>query len=179
MMIFLRSLIESASFHLVLVTHTETQEADDDIARFDDHRIAGNTYTVTRSCLTCDSQIATSNIQLAGQIDRTGYVEDNRTCAIHLHGLTQRTLDRLSGGFIAFVGEGCDMHYHAAAASRSVSSATIRARESEHGRWLRSWLLRSHTPNEAEESEEQDICAINTHSHSKAYHSMQRYSHRR
>ena len=166
---------ERITLHLVLVAHTEAQEAHNDVTGLDDHGIARNTNTVAWGCLTRDSQVATRDFQLALELDGTGYVEDDGTRTVHLHGFAQRTLDRQTGGLVAFVGERSDMHHNASASTRSILTATICARESEH-RGGRFYGIRlGLTSRNTEQRKQQYDAVINTHSHSRVYRWKQRY----
>ena len=160
------------TFHLILVTHTETKETDDDIACLDHHGVAGYADAVTRCCLTGDGYVTALDLQLLTEVDRSRHIEHDRTCAVHLQRLAQRTDDGLAGGFVLLVGEGRDVHNYATASTGGVFTAAVSTRKSNHRRSrlrLRPRLISTASREAEREAEQQDGC-FNRGSHSTVCH---------
>ena len=121
---------ERITLHFVLVSHTKTEEPHDDVARFDDHRVSGDTDTITGCCLSCDSEITARYIQLRGQVDGSRDIEDNCPGSIHLHGMPQRTEYRLTGCFVARVFKSSNVHHDTSPASGCKLTTALSPRES-------------------------------------------------
>ena len=157
------------TLHLVLVSHTKTEKADDDIVRLDDYRISGYTDTVSGSCLTGDSEVSSGYLQLAFEVNRPCYIEYNRSCPVHLYGLTQCALSRLSRRFVPFVFQCSDMNDDTSAASGGQTTPSLRTRKSQCR--LDGFRFIPSSASQQTERQSQPYGIFNTHSHSKAYHS--------
>ena len=69
----------------------ETHMAYHYIMRIYPKRLSGNTYPVTRSCLSCNSDIWSPDDNGRFQFNNTWNIEDNDTCSTCLTSLTERT----------------------------------------------------------------------------------------
>jgi len=158
------------AFHLVLVSHTEAQEAEDDIAGFDDYRIAGNTDSVAGSRLPGHRKVTARNLELAFQMDCSRNIEDNRAGSVHLECLTERTDGGLFGNLVACVLERRDMYHDPFASTRDIFATTLRTGESRYAGRSRLIASASPTSGEAERESRKDKSRFfNRDNHSREF----------
>jgi len=87
--------------HVVDISQSETQVADDDVIGVDRYIITFQADAIARSCLSGDGHVTLADTQAAVQADDTGHLEQNGTFA----GLTQTpTQGAFFGGTVARVG---------------------------------------------------------------------------
>ena len=74
-----------------LIPETTANIADDDVVITGVQRPVGNADAVPRCGLSGDGNIGIPHVQIGCQVDRSGYLKDNRAGGIMIQGITQRT----------------------------------------------------------------------------------------